>query len=61
MFVVGDENALTTVIKGNEKVLIARLEDAKFFFEEDQKTPLISLREKLDRVVFPRTIRNHWQ
>ena len=48
----GDDYALDTVIKDNEKVLIARLEDAKFFFEEDQKTPLNFLIEKLNRVVF---------
>lgn len=48
----GNCDAIETVIKGNEKVLVARLEDARFFYEEDQKTPLLSLREKLDRVVF---------
>lgn len=48
----GNYYALDTVIKGNEKVLIARLEDAKFFFEEDQKKPLSSLIEKLNHVIF---------
>ena len=48
----GNKHALDTVIKGNENVLVARLEDAKFFFEEDQKIPLISLFEKLNRVIF---------
>ena len=48
----GDDHAINTVIKGNEKVLIARLEDVKFFFEEDQKIPLNSLIGKLNYVVF---------
>src|SRR5690606_2548429 len=33
----GDANHIETVIKGNEKVLRARLSDAQFFYEEDQK------------------------
>ncbi|MUV39610.1 Glycine--tRNA ligase [Lentibacillus sp. JNUCC-1] len=48
----GDERALETVVKGNEKVLKARLADAQFFYEEDQKTPLKDHLEKLSRVVF---------
>ncbi|WP_217586733.1 glycine--tRNA ligase subunit beta [Lentibacillus saliphilus] len=48
----GDHHALETVIRGNEKVLRARLSDAQFFYEEDQKTPLDIHLEKLDRVIF---------
>ena len=40
------------VIKGNEKVLRARLADAEFFFEEDKKTPLLSLYERLSSIVY---------
>ncbi len=40
------------VARGNEKVIRARLADAKFFFEEDQKTPLDKHFEKLNQVVF---------
>ena len=40
------------VIRGNEKVLRARLADARFFFEEDRKTKLASLYDKLSAVVF---------
>lgn len=40
------------VIRGNEKVLRARLADAQFFFEEDKKTPLLSLYERLSSIVF---------
>ena len=40
------------VARGNEKVIRARLADAKFFFEEDQKKPLDKHFEKLNQVVF---------
>ena len=40
------------IIRGNEKVLRARLADARFFFEEDKKTKLIDLYERLSTVVF---------
>ena len=40
------------VARGNEKVIRARLADAKFFFEEDQKTSLDQHFEKLRQVVF---------
>jgi glycyl-tRNA synthetase beta chain len=42
----------SVVARGNEKVIRARLADAKFFFEEDQKTPLDKHFEKLKQVVF---------
>jgi len=40
------------VISGNEKVIRARFTDAKFFFEEDTKTPLSKKIEKLKDMVF---------
>ncbi|MCX5809942.1 MAG: glycine--tRNA ligase subunit beta, partial [Proteobacteria bacterium] len=40
------------VIKGNEKVLRARLADARFFFEEDKKIKLFDLYDKLSSIVF---------
>jgi glycyl-tRNA synthetase beta chain len=40
------------VIDGNERVVRARLDDAKFFYEEDLKQPLESYVEKLKSVVF---------
>jgi len=40
------------VVKGNEKVLRARLADAEFFFEEDKKTSLSDLYERLSTIVF---------
>lgn len=48
----GADNHLETVVHGNEKVLAARLSDAKFFFDEDKKTPLEDNISKLERVVF---------
>ena len=43
---------LNVVARGNERVLHARLSDAKFFFNEDQKIPLIQRLEGLKKVVF---------
>lgn len=37
---------------GNERVLAARLHDALFFFEQDQKTPLDQRVDKLEEIVF---------
>lgn len=52
----GDENHIETVARGNEKVLKARLSDARFFFEEDQKQPIEANLKKLDRMVFQEKI-----
>ncbi|HOO90448.1 MAG TPA: glycine--tRNA ligase subunit beta [Syntrophales bacterium] len=46
----------SVVTRGNEKVIRARLADARFFFEEDQKTPLENHLEDLKDVVFHRTL-----
>lgn len=40
------------VVKGNERVLRARLSDARFFFEEDQKIRLYERVESLKKVVY---------
>ncbi|ABL00655.1 glycine--tRNA ligase subunit beta [Pelobacter propionicus] len=40
------------VVKGNERVLRARLSDARFFFEEDQKVKLDERVEELKKVVY---------
>lgn len=40
------------VRRGNDRVMRARLADAKFFFDEDRKTPLLSRRPALDGIVF---------
>lgn len=48
----GNDDYIETVIKGNEKVLGARLEDAKFFYKEDIKNPLSSYVEMLKNITF---------
>lgn len=48
----GNDDYIETVVKGNEKVLGARLEDAKFFFMDDMKNPLESYVEKLKNITF---------
>lgn len=42
----------SVVVKGNERVLRARLADAMFFWTEDQKKPLESRLEALKKVVY---------
>ncbi|MEW9675795.1 glycine--tRNA ligase subunit beta [Lentibacillus sp. L22] len=48
----GDNQGLQTVVKGNEKVLKARLSDAQFFYDEDQKHSISFYLQKLQKVVF---------
>jgi glycyl-tRNA synthetase beta chain len=40
------------IVKGNERVLSARLADAKFFWEQDLKVPLEEQAKKLGQIVF---------
>ena len=40
------------VVDGNRKVLAARLSDARFFWELDQKTSLLEHAKKLERITF---------
>ncbi len=40
------------IAAGNERVLRARLADAKFFYEQDKKTSLNSLAKKLEAITF---------
>jgi glycyl-tRNA synthetase beta chain len=48
----GDHMHLETVAKGNEKVLRARLSDASFFYNEDQKLKIEDCLKKLTTVVY---------
>lgn len=48
----GTDKHEDVVIKGNEKVLGARLEDAKFFYEEDLEKDLDELAEDLDGIIY---------
>jgi glycyl-tRNA synthetase beta chain len=40
------------IVQGNQKVLAARLSDAKFFWEQDLKIPLEDQAKKLSQIVF---------
>lgn len=57
----GNDYMIENVRKGNERVLVARLMDAKFFYEEDTKKTLESFVSGLDTIVFQKklgTMRN---
>ncbi|MCH4123286.1 MAG: glycine--tRNA ligase subunit beta [Levilactobacillus sp.] len=48
----GTDHDLQNVVAGNEKVLTARLEDAMFFYTEDQKKTIADYVERLKSVSF---------
>lgn len=48
----GDTLSLDVVAKGNEKVLRARLSDARFFYEEDKKLVIADALAKLESIVY---------
>mgnify|MGYP000843819874 FL=1 len=48
----GNAEHLENVVKGNQKVLVARLEDAEFFWREDQRLIISDLVDKLKHVTF---------
>lgn len=48
----GNESATQNIIRGNERVLTARLDDAHFFFTEDIKNSLASYIPRLKGLVF---------
>lgn len=48
----GDEAYLEQVVKGNEKVLVARLEDAKFFYEEDKQVTIEAFVKQLENSMY---------
>ncbi len=52
----GNPECAATIIDGNERVVRARLDDAKFFYEEDLKNPLEHYVAKLDSVVFQESL-----
>ena len=47
-----DPRVSATVVSGNERVVRARLDDAKFFYEEDLKRPMEEFVERLGSVTF---------
>ncbi|MGQ5709553.1 glycine--tRNA ligase subunit beta [Lactobacillus sp. PSON] len=48
----GNKDYIDNVISGNEKVLVARLDDAQFFYDEDRKYPLSHFVDKMKNVSF---------
>jgi len=48
----GDDRGLDVIRRGNEGVLVARLEDALFYWNTDLKQPPAALVDKLDSVVW---------
>jgi glycyl-tRNA synthetase beta chain len=46
------EDGGKAIVEGNERVIAARLSDAKFFWETDLKTPLADRVEKLKEITF---------
>ncbi|MEX0380806.1 glycine--tRNA ligase subunit beta [Leuconostoc sp. MS02] len=48
----GNSEHLNNVIAGNEKVLVARLEDAEFFYHEDQQKTIAESMSKVKKLVF---------
>lgn len=48
----GDHQHLQTVARGNEKVLRARLSDARFFWDEDRKITIDESLKRLNHIVF---------
>ena len=54
----GDSHCLDVVQAGNERVLRARLDDAKFFFNEDRKKALAERSEGLKKIVFQEGLGN---
>ena len=46
---------------GYERVLTARLEDARFFFEEDLKTPPVELLAKLQEMIFQADLGSYYE
>ena len=52
----GDPKWRDNIIDGNQRVVAARLYDAKFFYDEDLKKPLEAYVEKLEDVVFQESL-----
>ena len=57
----GDPAFEANIIDGNQRVVAARLYDAKFFYDEDRKQPLESYVEKLNEVVFQESLGTTYQ
>ncbi|MDR3740666.1 MAG: glycine--tRNA ligase subunit beta [Terracidiphilus sp.] len=57
-----DTEGQAIIRHGNEKVLVARFKDARFFWDVDQKTPLTARVESLKAVTFQKQLGSyHWK
>lgn len=54
--ITADNTPCPMILKGNEKVLSARLSDGVFLYEQDLKTPLESFNEKLKVMTFQKDL-----
>jgi glycyl-tRNA synthetase beta chain len=54
--VVNTANDPAEIRKGNDRVMRARLSDARFFYREDLKVPLASRRDRLGGIVFQKRL-----
>src|SRR5699024_3951456 len=52
----GDNQHIKNVIRGNEKVLKARLADAEFFYTEDKNQSIETFNERLKSIIFQEDI-----
>lgn len=48
----GPPEGMDTVIQGNQRVLTARLEDARFFYDTDRAVPFAEMGDKLSGIVY---------
>ena len=56
-----DAEGEATIRHGNQKVLRARFKDAQFFWDFDQKIPLVDRIERLKNVTFQKELGSYWQ
>ena len=56
-----DEEGTAMIRQGNERVIRARFKDAQFFWDVDQKTPLVDRVESLRAVTFQKEFGNYWK
>jgi glycyl-tRNA synthetase beta chain len=56
-----DEAGAAVIRHGNERVLRARFNDARFFWDVDQKIPLIDRVEMLKHVTFQKDLGSYWE
>jgi glycyl-tRNA synthetase beta chain len=55
-----DQEGYATIQHGNQKVLRARFKDAQFFWDTDQKTPLVDRVESLKNVTFQKELGSYY-